>query len=61
MSSYLESVELKVTSFDKTEKEAETELPDLSYKKAFEYFQPQVGCSWSKWSVKNKEKNSTTI
>lgn len=61
MSSWGDCVELKVTGFDKSGEESRIKLPNLSYKEAFEEYYPQLDFTWSEWSVKNEERNTTTI
>ena len=61
MSSWGDCVELKVTGFEKPEEGSRIKLPNLSYKEAFEEYHPQNDFSWFEWSIKNEERNSTTV
>lgn len=61
MSSWGDTVKLKVTGFEKTEGDLEYETPNLSYEASWEEYYPQTDFTWLEWCIENKERNTTTI
>ena len=61
MSSYGDSIKLKVKEFEKTDRDTEFILPEIYYNLAFEEYYPQVDFSWQDEGVEIKNCQTTII
>ena len=64
MSSFGDSMKLKVTGFDKSEeeiKQTQFKIPEISYECSYEEYYPQTLFSWNEATIEMKNDKTTTV